>query len=84
MSLHLSVAAVPACRLRHPLWRSNLTDPGRSYRDKPLALYVFTKEKATETLLLANTTAGGVTVNDTLFHIGGMSADAPADGLGRV
>ncbi|XP_043241338.1 aldehyde dehydrogenase, dimeric NADP-preferring-like isoform X6 [Amphibalanus amphitrite] len=39
-------------------------------RDKPLAFYIFTKDKSTETLLLKNTTAGGVTVNDTLFHIG--------------
>ena len=55
----------------HPQLALTVPVPGWHYRDKPLAFYVFTKDKATETLLLANTTAGGVTVNDTLFHIGG-------------
>ncbi|XP_043241328.1 aldehyde dehydrogenase family 3 member B1-like isoform X1 [Amphibalanus amphitrite] len=49
-------------------------------RDKPLAFYIFTKDKSTETLLLKNTTAGGVTVNDTLFHIG--VEELPFGGVG--
>ncbi|XP_037069044.1 aldehyde dehydrogenase family 3 member B1-like isoform X1 [Pollicipes pollicipes] len=49
-------------------------------REKPLAFYIFTRQKATETFLLENTTAGGVTVNDTLFHIG--VEELPFGGVG--
>ncbi|RZC37202.1 aldehyde dehydrogenase, dimeric NADP-preferring-like [Asbolus verrucosus] len=38
-------------------------------RDKPLALYIFTKNKATQDLLLRNTSSGGVCINDTLLHV---------------
>lgn len=38
-------------------------------RDKPLALYLFSKSDAVRKQVLANTTSGGVCINDTLFHI---------------
>jgi len=50
-------------------------------REKPLAFYIFTRNKAQESLLLNNTTAGGVTVNDTLFHIG--VEELPFGGVGN-
>lgn len=36
---------------------------------KPLAMYIFSKNKADVENILKETTAGGVTVNDTLMHI---------------
>ncbi len=38
-------------------------------RDKPLALYLFTEDRGVEDHVLGATTAGGVCVNATLFHI---------------
>lgn len=38
-------------------------------REKPLAMYIFSKNKKDIEYILTNTTAGGVTVNDTLIHI---------------
>ena len=38
-------------------------------RPRPLALYVFDDDSARVDAVLARTTAGGVTVNDTLLHI---------------
>ena len=37
-------------------------------RDRPLALYPFSNDNATIETILHSTLAGGVTVNDTLFH----------------
>lgn len=37
-------------------------------RDRPLALYPFSHDRATVETILHNTIAGGVSVNDTLFH----------------
>lgn len=37
-------------------------------RDRPLALYPFSHERATVEKILGQTVAGGVTVNDTLLH----------------
>jgi len=37
-------------------------------RDRPLALYVFSHERAQVERVLAQVVAGGVTVNDTLLH----------------
>lgn len=37
-------------------------------REKPLALYVFSKNNATVKRILDSTSSGGVTVNDTLMH----------------
>jgi coniferyl-aldehyde dehydrogenase len=37
-------------------------------RDRPLALYPFSHDRASVEQILGNTLAGGVTVNDTLLH----------------
>lgn len=39
-------------------------------RDHPLALYVFADERSEADLWLDNTLSGGVTVNDTVIHVG--------------
>lgn len=39
-------------------------------RDRPLALYPFSHDKASVERILRGTLAGGVTVNDTLLHFG--------------
>jgi acyl-CoA reductase-like NAD-dependent aldehyde dehydrogenase len=51
-----------------------------NHRPKPLALYVFTEEKATQDRVLEQTTSGGVAVNDTLMHY--MQDDLPFGGVG--
>lgn len=38
-------------------------------KEKPLAMYIFSKSKANQQFLIQNTTAGGTTINDTLLHI---------------
>lgn len=38
-------------------------------RDKPLALYVFAEDSAVANRVVANTAAGGVSVNATIFHL---------------
>ena len=38
--------------------------------DRPLALYPFSHDRASVEKILRNTLAGGVSVNDTLFHFG--------------
>jgi acyl-CoA reductase-like NAD-dependent aldehyde dehydrogenase len=38
-------------------------------RPHPLALYLFERDRRTIDTVLARTQAGGVTVNDTLYHI---------------
>ena len=42
-------------------------------REKPLAMYVFSKSQATIDNFLTRTSAGGVTVNDTVMHASGES-----------
>ena len=37
-------------------------------RDRPLALYPFSHDRAQVERILGNTLAGGITVNDTLLH----------------
>lgn len=49
-------------------------------RDRPLALYWFGKENKTMTQVLSQTHAGGVTVNDTLLHLG--NENLPFGGIG--
>lgn len=49
--------------------------------DKPLALYVFTKDKAVSDKVLASTSSGGVTVNGTLFHC--ANPNLPFGGVGE-
>jgi coniferyl-aldehyde dehydrogenase len=39
-------------------------------RDRPLALYVFDDDGTRREHLLAHTASGGVTINDTLLHVG--------------
>jgi coniferyl-aldehyde dehydrogenase len=49
-------------------------------RPRPLALYVFTHDRAVERRVLATTISGGVTVNGTLLHI--VQEDLPFGGVG--
>ncbi len=49
-------------------------------RDRPLALYYFGHDRAERERVLRQTLAGGVTVNDTLLHIGQESL--PFGGVG--
>ncbi len=49
-------------------------------RPRPLAFYPFTNDPETRALLLATVTAGGVTVNDTLFHV--AQPGLPFGGIG--
>jgi aldehyde dehydrogenase (NAD+) len=49
-------------------------------RPKPLALYIFSSSEATQELIINSTSAGGVTVNATLFHAG--HTELPFGGVG--
>ncbi len=49
-------------------------------RPRPLALYVFERQRGVVNRVLAQTVAGGVTVNDTIFHI--AQDDMPFGGVG--
>jgi coniferyl-aldehyde dehydrogenase len=53
---------------------------GINARPRPLALYYFGDEDEERDLVLNNTTAGGVTVNDTLFHV--AQEELPFGGIG--
>jgi len=48
--------------------------------DRPLALYLFDNDKRRQEEVLAQTVSGGVTINDTLFHI--AQDDLPFGGVG--
>lgn len=48
--------------------------------DRPLALYLFEHDRKRRDDLLARTASGGVTVNDTLLHVG--QEDLPFGGVG--
>lgn len=50
-------------------------------REKPLALYYFSDNKNSIERILNNTTAGGVTINDTIIHV--ASAYLPFGGVGN-
>lgn len=50
-------------------------------REKPLALYIFSKNKDVINLILSNTSSGGVCVNDTLVHA--ASDSLPFGGVGN-
>jgi len=50
-------------------------------RERPLALYYFGTDAAEEKAVLANTTSGGVTVNDAVYHGGHDSL--PFGGVGN-
>lgn len=49
-------------------------------REKPLALYLFTKDEGVENDVLSRTSSGGVCVNGTLLHI--MDPRLPFGGVG--
>lgn len=49
-------------------------------REKPLALYYFSENKNSIEFVLENTTAGGVTINDTIIHV--ASSHLPFGGVG--
>ncbi|KAG5890195.1 hypothetical protein JTB14_010657 [Gonioctena quinquepunctata] len=50
-------------------------------REKPLAFYIFSNNKKDVQQILANTSAGGVTVNDTVMHLAVHSL--PFGGVGH-
>ena len=50
-------------------------------RPTPLALYLFTKDGATQDRVLAETRSGGICINDTVTHMVGK--DLPFGGLGE-
>lgn len=62
---------------------SSIDDAIRFITDRPhpLALYVFAEDKKTVGKVLAETTAGGVTVNGTLMHL--TSPHLPFGGVGE-
>lgn len=49
-------------------------------REKPLALYVFTKDRKVQEYFLENTSSGGVCINDTIMHL--TVAALPFGGVG--
>lgn len=49
--------------------------------DKPLALYLFTRSDETTERVLAETSSGGVSVNETLMHV--MNGELPFGGVGE-
>lgn len=50
-------------------------------RPRPLALYIFDSDRSRADELIARTASGGVTINDTLLHVG--QDDLPFGGLGE-
>jgi coniferyl-aldehyde dehydrogenase len=50
-------------------------------RPRPLALYLFARDRRTQRLVLERTTSGNVTVNDTLLHF--AQDDLPFGGVGE-
>tara|TARA_B100001146_G_scaffold83329_1_gene73982 strand:- start:935 stop:2341 length:1407 start_codon:yes stop_codon:yes gene_type:complete len=48
--------------------------------ERPLGLYYFGTDKAEEAFVLNNTTSGGVTLNDVVFHV--SQEDIPFGGIG--
>lgn len=38
---------------------------------KPLALYAFSKDRAVQRRIVAETSSGGVCINDTIMHVSG-------------
>lgn len=50
-------------------------------REKPLALYIFTKEEDVQQIFLKQVSSGGVTINDVIFHV--ATNDLPFGGVGN-
>jgi len=66
-----------------PVIRTSGTDEAIAFvnrRPRPLALYAYTKDAATERRILDRTISGGVTINSTLIHCG--QDDMPFGGVG--
>lgn len=42
-------------------------------RDKPLAMYIFSRNEADRDLIISNTSCGGICVNDTMGHFAGCT-----------
>jgi aldehyde dehydrogenase (NAD+) len=51
-----------------------------NYRDKPLALYYFSENKNNINKIIRETSSGGVTINDTILHVG--TTNLPFGGVG--
>jgi coniferyl-aldehyde dehydrogenase len=49
-------------------------------KDRPLALYIFSNDKAQQKRILLNTISGGVTINNCMLHVG--QHDLPFGGVG--
>jgi coniferyl-aldehyde dehydrogenase len=49
--------------------------------ERPLALYIFSDDKAVQDKVLMNTLSGGVCVNDSMLHVG--QHDLPFGGIGN-
>ena len=49
-------------------------------KDRPLALYLFSNDKATQQQVLYRTISGGVTLNHVIFHV--AQHDMPFGGIG--
>src|SRR5690606_1644633 len=49
-------------------------------RDRPLGLYFFTNDRATEERILYGTISGGVTINNCILHV--AQHDLPFGGIG--
>ena len=49
-------------------------------KDRPLGLYLFSDDKNKEKKVIDNTTSGGVTLNDVIWHIG--QEELPFGGVG--
>lgn len=50
-------------------------------RPKPLALYVFSKDKHLQNNIIHETSSGGVSINNTIFHL--VSPNLPFGGVGN-
>ncbi|WP_051912635.1 aldehyde dehydrogenase family protein [Carnobacterium funditum] len=48
-------------------------------RSKPLALYIFSKDKNLQNKIIPKTSSGGVTINNTIFHL--VSPNLPFGGV---
>jgi len=66
-----------------PVLQAESTDSAIDFvnaRPRPLALYAYTHDRATQAKILANTISGGVTINGTMLHVG--QEDMPFGGIG--
>lgn len=50
-------------------------------RPKPLALYIFSRDKSEQDKILHQTSSGGVSINNTIFHL--VSGHLPFGGVGE-